>query len=273
MNKAVQSQPTSTPYCIDNKAITSATSISYEKPLNERLRVFLQLEQLFRHLNEIIDIKTTLDKRAAVDCLLDIMFILKLYNLKLEIIKEIENQVALSRKNHNSDEITTLYYIGQQLSDITIKPYCIKRKNNDNIMDGDLLKSIALRRFTPGGAQSFLLPQYHYWLAQDNASCQSDLKEWNDSFKLMRQAIQHILNLIRNRITMKDHVALAGFFQTNFDSQKNPQIIKVTVDIALPCFAEISASKHRCNIRFMTLSKINQPPMQSKNNIPFTLIC
>ena len=50
---------------------------------NERIRIFIQLEQLFRQFKDKIETITNLDKVAAINFLLDIISMLKTYNLKL----------------------------------------------------------------------------------------------------------------------------------------------------------------------------------------------
>ena len=57
---------------------------------NERIRTFIKLEQLFRQFKDKIETITNLDKGAAINCLLDIISMLKTYNLRLEIVKNLK---------------------------------------------------------------------------------------------------------------------------------------------------------------------------------------
>ena len=61
--------------------------ITYEFPLNERIRVFIRLEQLFLQFEHHMQGKTTADKRAALIIFFDIIAIFKRNDLKSETIK------------------------------------------------------------------------------------------------------------------------------------------------------------------------------------------
>ena len=80
------------------------TQTIYEFPLNERIRVFMRLEQLFLHLEHFLVGKSIFDKRAAINVLLDILTICGRSDLKSEIIKELEKHTKilnqLSSKQH-----------------------------------------------------------------------------------------------------------------------------------------------------------------------------
>ena len=58
------------------------TTITYEFPLNERIRVFIRLEQLFQQFSHFSQGETVADKRAAIIVLLDIMSIFRRNYLK-----------------------------------------------------------------------------------------------------------------------------------------------------------------------------------------------
>ena len=56
MNAIIQSNPISTVSYLYNSPAASLKTISYEKPFNERIRIFIQLEQLFRQFKDKIEI-------------------------------------------------------------------------------------------------------------------------------------------------------------------------------------------------------------------------
>lgn len=250
-------------------------TITYEFPLNERIRVFIRLEQLFQQFIHFSEGGSTTDKRAAVIVLLDIMAIFKRNDLKLEILKELDRQALILNKIANSEGVDKekLDAILDQLKHITQKLNTVPGKIGGTIQDNDLFKSIIQRSSIPGGTCSFDLPEYHYWLSQDDAVCLSDLQHWSSPFIDIHTAIDFILNFIRTSRQGKQEIAVAGFFQVSLNQNQPFQIVKVTLDKSLRCFAEISGGKHRCNIRFMEPSADNTRPTQSTSDIPFTLTC
>lgn len=251
------------------------TTITYEFPLNERIRVFIRLEQLFQQFSHFSAGGTVADKRAAIIVLLDIMSIFRRNDLKSEILKELDRNAKTLNKIAHSQGVDSekLADILSELSQISKKLYAVTGKVGINIMESDLFQSIAQRSSIPGGTCSFDLPEYHHWLEQDEERRIKDLELWSSPFNDIRTAIDLILNFIRNSNAATQEVAVAGFFQFSLDRSQPFQMLKVSLDKTLPCFAEISGGKHRCTIRFMVPPADDKRPMQSPDDIPFELTC
>lgn len=251
------------------------TAITYEFPLNERIRVFIRLEQLFQQFSHFSQGSTVADKRAAIIVLLDIMSIFRRNDLKSEILKELDRNAKTLNKIANSQGVDAakLQAILDELALISKKLYALTGKVGINVMESDLFQSIAQRSSIPGGTCSFDLPEYHYWLEQDEAVRIKDLQVWSSPFDDIRTAIDLILNFIRNSNAPTAEIAQAGFFQFSLDRIQPYQLLKISVDKSIPCFAEISGGKHRCTIRFMTPATENKRSVQSPDDIPFELTC
>ncbi len=252
------------------------TPITYEFPLNERMRVFIRLEQLFNQFKHHLYGENSVDKRAAISVLLDIMAIFKRNDLKSEILKELDRHIQILNKifvnqsqNIDSQKVEELLI---QLREISQKLYATTGKIGNHIMDSDLFQSVAQRSSIPGGTCSFDLPDFHYWLTQDESVRLHDLHQWSRPFTDMWVAIDLILNFIRDSHVITEEIAPAGFFQVTLDTNLAHQLLVVNVGSELPYFAEISGGKHRCTIRFMQPSQDNQRPKQCNENVPFTLI-
>lgn len=249
------------------------TQTIYEFPLNERIRVFMRLEQLFRQLNHFISGSTVYDKRAAISVLLDILMIFSRNDLKSELLKELERHIKVLNQIAHSQGVDTdkLQQILDQLSGVSKSLYQASGKIGINVMESDLFQSISQRNSIPGGSCSFDLPAYHYWLEQDESEQQKDLERWTQPFVNIRTAIDLILNFIRQSTTPKQELAKAGFFQMSLDPSHPVQLLRVHVDTDIPCFAEISGGKHRFTIRFMEPSSDENRPTQTQQDIPFAL--
>ncbi len=252
-----------------------SNQITYEFPLNERIRIFIRLEQLFAQFNHFCLGTTVSDKRAAIHTLLDIMSILRRNDLKSEVLKELDRHAKVLNKYVNSQNIDSkqLESILAQLNQTSKKLYATSGKIGIGIMESDLFQSIAQRSSIPGGTCSFDLPEFHYWLEQEESVRLKDLRHWGEPFEEIRTAINLLLDFIRNSNAATEEVAEAGFFQMTLDKNLPYQLIKVGMDRSHPCFAEISGGKHRCTIRFMVPSANEQRPTQSSDNIPFSLTC
>ncbi len=251
------------------------TTITYEFPLNERIRVFIRLEQLFQQFNHFVTGETVADKRAALNALLDIMTIFRRNDLKSEILKELDRHANVLNKIAHNQNVDTqkLEELLSQLNQTSKKLYATSGKIGTHVMESDLFQSIAQRSSIPGGTCSFDLPEFHYWLEQDEAIRLKDLEHWSSPFADIRIAIDLILNFIRHCSSPTQEIAEAGFFQFLLDTNQPYQLLKVTLDKSTHCFAEISGGKHRCTIRFMVPSSDNKRPTQSADDIPFSLTC
>jgi len=245
------------------------TTITYEFPLNERIRVFIRLEQLFQQFAHFSAGATAIDKRAALSVLLDIIMIFKRNDLKSEVLKELDRGAKILTNTMDEKNTAVLH----ELTLMSKKLYAVKGKIGAQVMQSDLFQSIAQRSTIPGGTCSFDLPEYHYWLEQDEDIRLKNLQQWSNPFDDIRIAIDFILNLIRNSNSSSQEIAPAGFFQIALDKDKSYQMLRVAVDKSIHCFAEISGGKHRCSVRFMMPSVDDTRPTQSTDNIPFTLTC
>jgi cell division protein ZapD len=251
------------------------TAITYEFPLNERIRVFIRLEQLFQQFNHFLTRDSIADKRIAINILLDIVEIFRRNNLKSEILQELERQSKVLTKIVNSQHLGTgkLQELLNRINQISKKLYATKDRVDINIMASDLFQSINQRSAIPGGTCSFDLPEYHYWLEQSEAIRLADLQHWSSPFEDIRIANQLVLDLIRSSNTTSEEIAESGFFQIVLDANQPLQLIKVALDRSILCFVEISGGRHRCTIRFMIPSADEKRPVQSPNDIPFILSC
>jgi cell division protein ZapD len=247
--------------------------ITYEFPLNERIRVFIRLEQLFQEFGHFSSGSTIADKRAAIGVLLDVMSIFRRNDLKSEILKELDRHAKVLNKYADSQNVDPkqLESILDKITSVSKKLYATSGKIGIDIMESDLFQSIAQRSSIPGGTCSFDLPEFHFWLEQDESIRSKDMERWGSPFNDIRSGIDLILDFIRNSNEPSEELAEAGFFQIALDKNMSYQLIKVSMDKSLPCFAEISGGKHRCTIRFMMPTTDEQRPSQCPDDIPFSL--
>lgn len=249
------------------------TQTTYEFPLNERIRVFMRLEQLFQQLSHFMAGDSVFDKRAAVDTLLDVLVIFSRSDLKSELIKELDRHAKVLGMLSSSQDVDKqkLQAILLELNQASRNLYNASGKVGASVMESGLFQSISQRSTIPGGTCSFDLPAFHYWLEQDRAVQQKDFQQWTQPFADIRIAIDLILGFIRQSSVPKQEIAQAGFFQLALDKTHPVQLLRVGVPASVGCFAEISGGKHRFSIRFMMPSNDENRPTQTQADISFTL--
>lgn len=251
------------------------TPIVYEFPLNERIRIFIRLELLFKQLEHFVEGTTVSDRRAAINALLDILTIFSRNDLKSEILKELDRHAKVLTQLADTDGVDTdmVNDILAELNQISKNLYATNGKIGAKVMENDLFQSISQRSSIPGGTCSFDLPAFHYWLEQTPEVQKKALKQWTQPFADIRKAITLILSFIRRSSTPTPKVAPAGFFQLALDRSQPLQLLRISVAKNIPCFAEISGGKHRFTIRFMKPSTDASRPSQTPDDIPFELTC
>lgn len=233
----------------------------------------MRLEQLFKQLDHFLKGTTVYDNRAVIAVLLDILMIFNRNDLKAEVLKELKRHAKLlgyltTNDGIDSKKLTTIL---DNVNVMSEKLYQASGRIGRSIMESDLFKSISQRSSIPGGMCSFDLPEFHYWLEQDTEAQQYDLQLWTEPFDDIGQALSLILNFIRESSNSTQEVAESGFFQLTLEQSRPYQLLRISVDQSLPCFAEISGGKHRFTVRFMKKSSGEIRATQVSDDIPFSL--
>ncbi len=247
--------------------------ISYEQPLNERIRTLLRLEFLFDQSRAHVYRQSGWDNRASVSTLFEIVNIFSRADLKTEIMKELERQALFLEKLAQNPQVdkSRLEGVLDEMDTLIDRLHTIKAQDMD-IRGNEFLNSIKQRNHISGGCCDFDLPAYHLWLSQPEEKRVLDLQRWMEPFDPIQQSVNLILRMIRDSGHSSKEVATAGFFQKSLDPNMPCQLLRVTVAGGTDYFPEISGSKHRFSVRFMQ-ANFQDRPMQIDRDIDFSLTC
>lgn len=250
-------------------------SVTYEQPLNERIRSFLRLEHLFKQAAFYVRGSSGWHSQAALHTILDIQNLLGRNDVKTEVLKELERHTGnLARLEQNPDvDRSRLSEILDELDMLIDRMYSNSQPLGHELKQNEFLIAIRQRASIPGGTCDFDLPGYHHWLQRPSESRIRDLSEWLSAFDVLRQAITIILGLIRESSVSKHAVAEQGFFQRSMDPNSPCQILRVTVPAEAEYFPEISGGKHRFTIRFLQLPDMAERAIPVQEDIEFLLCC
>lgn len=248
---------------------------TYEQPLNERIRTFLRLEHLFAQLHFMNQPPQSIwHYRALLSTLIEILNIFDRADIKTEFLKECDRLKIQFTKLFKSPNVN-----GKRLQDIIQKIDIqadilqnMKGRIGQGLREHELITAIKHRLAIPGGSCNFDLPQYHYWLNENEAKRHKDIESWLQTFKPIEDTTLLILELIRNSAYTEAQTAPSGFFQKTLDNATPCQLIRVTLQGSKDLFPEISGGKHRINIRFLRLED-NGHPVQTEHDVSFKLIC
>ena len=226
--------------------------ISYEFPLNERVRTMLRLEDLFFRIARFIESDESPDHHAALGILFEILEVACRADLKSELLQELERQKKVLNGLHNNPEISesALDALIADIENTSAALLKMTGKIGQHLRDNEWLMGIKQRAVIPGGVCEFDLPSYHYWQHQNTEFRQNNLNEWLDPLLPLRDGITILLKLLRESGRTHHFTAFHGSFQ-QMQGGRVAQMLRITLNAEIPCIPEISANKYALNIRFV----------------------
>jgi cell division protein ZapD len=251
-----------------------AKYITFEHPLNERIRAFLRLEHLFKQADFFLSQDSVWTVRALVNTYLDIAGITGRSDIKSEILKELDRHLSsLARIRHQRGvDLQMLDQVLGELEGASTRLYSLEGPLGVPLRENDLLKSVAQRGSIPGGTCSFDLPQFHFWLEQSLERRRADLERWGQCLQPARDAIALLLSLTRGSSAAREVTASQGFFQENLNPENPTQMLRIGLPLDATTYPEVSGHKHRFSIRFLH-SPSSERAAQIQEDVAFLLTC
>ena len=250
--------------------------LTYEQPLNERIRTFLRLEKLFHQFSFHVKHGSAWDNPIAIDAIMDILTFTTRSDIKLEVLKELERQHSRLERLTKRPQIDQ----GQLASLLEKQTVLISRLQSNTGQLGqetqgaELLNAVRQKSSVPGPICDFDLPAFNYWLTRPESTRREHLQQWFTPFEVLEEAIVMILDVLRNSTDDTDETAVKGFFQKVIDTNQAVQLLHISVPVTHSCYPEISAGKHRFSVRFMINPNPYTRPEQFIEDVDFRLrIC
>jgi cell division protein ZapD len=227
--------------------------ISYEFPLNERMRTLLRLEDLFTRIELLISRDESIDHHVALSVLFEILEVAARADLKSDILQELERQKKVLFALHSNPEIseTALEAVLNEIDNASTDLLSMSGKIGQHLRDNEWLMGIKQRTGIPGGVCEFDLPSYHYWQHQPATARRQHLNEWIGPMLPLKVGLTLILKMLREGGKQRQFTATGGSFQ-QMQGGKVAQMLRIYLDDSLPCIPEVSANKYALNIRFVT---------------------
>lgn len=245
--------------------------ITYEYPLNERIRTLLRLEDLFGKADHFVAAECAEDHHVALVTLFEILEVAGRADLKFDLMQELERQrqILLSFRNNpdiSEDALSSALYEIEQAAAALL---AIQGRVGQYLRDNEWLMAIKNRAVIPGGVCEFDLPSYHFWLNRDAAARQQDLQQWMTPMLAIHQSLTIVLRLLRASGRPEPQRATHGAYQLML-AGRSAQMVRLRLDSADAFVPEISASKYALNIRFLA-PDIEQRPKQADADVNFEL--
>lgn len=254
-------------------AQTAADQAFYEQPLNERMRTFLKLEFLYQQILYNSEIEADFAARATLTTLLEILAILSRGDIRSEVHKELDHQVATLERFQSQPDVDARR-LQSLIQNLVVSRKRVARIGTgflQSLKDSEFLNAIKNRSTIPGGTCEFDLPEYSHWLRQAHKRRQQDLGLWIDEIRPICDAVTEMLWLIRESARPSDKLAIHGMYQHNTQKDVSCRLLRVSIAEDSNLFPEISGSQHRFTVRFLEWSTVNHRAVQTKRDVPFQL--
>lgn len=249
--------------------------VTYEQPLNERMRIWLRLEYLFEEMSYRARGPSAWDSRAAMLVLVDILDFISRNDCKPDLIKDLERHAQDLNRWKQSPKVdeqrlnNLLNKINNLIGQLGTPEQRLSRLFDEHY----LIASVRQRSTIPGGTSRIDVPAYHHWLQYSPKRRQQDLSEWMSYLTPLRESIELNLYLIRQNAIPTYEVAQGGFFQTKLDSKNEVQLVRVSLSGDHPCYPEMSGGKHRFTLRFFEHAQPQERPRATEQDVHFELAC
>ena len=226
--------------------------ISYDFPLNERVRTLLRLEGLYAKVAWFIEQASATGHQTALDTLFEILEVASRADLKPDLLQELERQKRLLSSLHDNPEISevALDAVLAEIESASASLFAISGKVGQHLRENEWLMGIKQRACIPGGTCEFDLPSYHHWLHQDATLRRQYLNACLVPMLPICDALAIVLRLLRESGKAYHFTAQQGNFQ-QMQGGRVVQMLCVSLDSVLPCVPEVSANKYVLNIRFI----------------------
>ncbi len=251
--------------------VAGAKVITYEYPLNERIRTLLRLEDLFGRASHFFAQADAREHHVALLTLFEILEVAGRADLKSDLLQELERQKQVLVGFRNNPQIAeeVLNGVIADIERASAALFGMTGKIGQYLRENEWLMSIKQRTGIPGGACEFDLPSYHFWRHRDSTVRSADLGTWIAPILPIRDGSAIVLKLLREGGKPVKHVAHQGAFSQMLGG-KLSQLVRIRLPRDSQVIPEISANKYALNVRFATFG-IEPRPRACDTDVEFEL--
>ena len=255
------------------QSATSDSMVVYEQPLAERMRTFLRIDYLYRHLHHHIQQSSSWSSRTAVTGILDIVSILIRGDVRSDVLKELDRQIMLLNSYQAIEQVDAnrLHGVLDNLQNLRAQLNAVGPQYLRELRESEFLNAIRHRSSIPGGTCAFDLPDYSHWLRQSFERRTRDMQAWLQVVRPLCDSVAELLWLLRLSRQPSNQVAVNGLYQQTLDRKDATVLLRVSLPSDSDLYPEISGGHHRFTLRFMEWSAADSRPVQAEREIQFLL--
>ncbi|HGN1706205.1 TPA: cell division protein ZapD [Providencia rettgeri] len=229
--------------------------ITYEYPMNEKIRSWLRLETLLSQVYDLSNITSYSTGIAFFRSVSELIEILDRGEVRSELIKELEKQRSrlsnwATAPNADNQLISSLL---QQLSNETSRLMSVPRFGH-HLRTDKIISMVRQRLSIPGGCCGFDLPTLQLWLSIPRQERDKAIAGWLQGLDPLNDTLKTILTLIRQNGNFEAKESYNGFYQDNVEGK---ELLRIKLSTELLIYPQISGHKTRFALRFLHIDSEN----------------
>ena len=222
--------------------------INYEFPLNEKIRRFLRVEEIFLKIDYQQKNHHMFWEYGLFILLFNLMTTASRSDLKVELLQTLDaKQIKLKNKRKtekNNELLKKISSAKKNLEKNIIQPGFYF--GNDR-----LIQEIKARNDSPFGIVSTDFPELSYWLEIESKDIRK--KYFNEKlapFNQIKDAIKLILTIIRSEANFEKVETDLGLYQVKLNPSTKNDLITIQLSSGSKFFPHISSNKYAINMQF-----------------------
>jgi cell division protein ZapD len=246
-----------------------AAPLIFEQPLNERMRTFLRLDFLYSQALYHNEMQSQWGSRAAMGSLLDILAIAARGDVRADVQKELERHLAQLNVFQSKPGVDSARLRTVMSNLLRLRADLVACGSNylAGLKDSEFLSAIKHRSAIPGGTCEFDLPDFFFWLNQATDARARSFNDWLATLRPLCDAIAELLWITRQHGKPRQEIARAGVYHITI------QLVRIALPANSGLYPETSGSHYRCSVRLLAWNGLQTRPVQTTEDVPFTLTC
>lgn len=229
--------------------------ILYEFPCQERIRMYLRLELLFRRYEWFCGEEDPFAHHAALSALFDLVDATARSDLKNELIQELsrlrqQQQGRVSASALSDAERAEAEALIERIEGTVQELNRTLGRSGQYIRENEWLRLVRTRQSIPGGTCEFDLPMLHYWLAQPAHVRREELQTWASTMLPTRDAIAIALKMLRANTAGEETLTAEGGVRQLPLTDRHVLLARLWLPMGDSVIPEVSANKYMLWIRF-----------------------
>jgi len=222
--------------------------INYEFPLNEKIRRFLRIEEIFLKIDYQQKNRQHFSEYGLFILLFDLMATASRSDLKVELLQTLDaTQIKLKNKRKtakNNELIKKIFSTKKNLEKSIVHPGFYF--GNDR-----LIQEIKARNDSPFGIVSTDFPELRYWLEIESKDIRKKyFYEKFSPYNPIKDAVKLILTIIRGEAVFEKVETDGGLYQMKLNPSTKNDLITIQLSSGSKFFPHISSNKYAINMQF-----------------------